>query len=133
MHYRYYKIQIRSFFRQIIIGIKNLIKWAPTIWRDRDFDHAFLEYMMHKKMVNMYNFFISEDAVTNWDTAEGQKALKALKICITILERRNNSFYVDLVDDDMSFKQLDMIYNVEARDEKILGALIGKYISWWWD
>jgi hypothetical protein len=89
--------------------------------------------MMHKKMVNMYNFFISEDAVTNWDTAEGQKALKALKICITILERRNNSFYVDLVDDDMSFKQLDMIYNVEARDEKILGALIGKYISWWWD
>jgi hypothetical protein len=133
MYYRHYKIQIRSFFLQIITGIKNLVKWTPTVWRDRDFDHAFLEYMMHKKMVNMYNFFISEDAVTDWDTAQVQKALKALKICITILERRNNSFYLDLIHDKMSYKEAEIVYGIETRDEKILGALIGKYISWWWD
>lgn len=34
-------------------GIKNLIKWFPIIWRDRDFDQAFLLNIMSFKMKNM--------------------------------------------------------------------------------
>ena len=42
--------KIRYFFRDIKVGIKNLIIWFPVIWKDRWWDHYFLYVMLHKKL-----------------------------------------------------------------------------------
>jgi hypothetical protein len=31
-------------------GVKNLWKWFPTIWKDRDWDHDFIYNMLSKKL-----------------------------------------------------------------------------------
>jgi len=33
--------KIRDAYYNIKNGVSNLIKWTPTIWKDRDFDHFY--------------------------------------------------------------------------------------------
>lgn len=41
-------------------GIKNLIKWFPVIWNDRDWDHMYLLKMLEFKFSNMGLFFLNK-------------------------------------------------------------------------
>jgi hypothetical protein len=123
------KSLIRSWYR----GIKNIWKWFPIVWRDRDFDNYYIEQVLYFKLKNTYNFFISKNSVTNWEIENQKKSLKALRICITILDRRLNDFYIMNFVPTESFEETKKIYAIEERDERVLGALLGKYLSYWWD
>jgi hypothetical protein len=125
---------IKNYFKNIKYSIKNLYKWFFIIWNDRDWDHIYIEIILHKKLVNTYNFFTSEQAVTEWTVPEQQKSLKALRICINILDRRLNDFYLEYIpsyvfDSDLA----ELCDKIEKRDEQLLGKLLGKYLSYWWD
>lgn len=117
----------------IILGIKNLWRWFPVIWWDRDWDNGYIETLLYRKLINTYNFFVSEDAVTNWDVPEQEKALRALRICIVILERKRTNFYVDICSNQYEEHIIRRSFEIEDRDQKILGKLLGKYLSHWWD
>lgn len=124
---------IKGYYYSFIKGIKNLWFWIPIIWGDRDWDHAYIENILYHKLVNTYNFLISDDAVSNWDVPEQDKAIRSLRICITILERRRQNFYVDLCANVYEEHIVKLSFEIEQRDEKLLGQLIGKYLSHWWD
>jgi hypothetical protein len=91
---------------------------------------------------------------------EKNHSLKALRICIKILERRKNDFYFDLikdlVDQDMAFIEVGNGYRlspdyqissnmekynrvkndswaIEKRDYKLYHKLILEYSEYWWD
>lgn len=126
------KQTIRSWVR----GIKNLWRWFPIVWQDRDYDFYHIQKALHFKLKNTYNFFISKDAVTDWEYEESKKALKALRICIIILDRQLNDFYIMKLTPEGGFDSADeakKVLAVEQRDERVLGALLGKYLTWWWD
>lgn len=38
-------------------GIRNLIKWFPIVWKDRDWDHYFIFKMLEFKLKNMEKMF----------------------------------------------------------------------------
>lgn len=46
-------MQIGMRLRNIKVGVSNLIKWFPIIWKDRDWDSVFLMVMLEKKLYNM--------------------------------------------------------------------------------
>lgn len=52
---------IKYAFRRFKQGCKNLIRWFPVIWKDRDFDFAFLEELILQKLDHMILFFGSHD------------------------------------------------------------------------
>lgn len=81
----------------------------------------------------MYDFFRSENSVTNWEVKDQDKALQALRICINILHRRRKEFYIQLAHDLSSTKEAEQIYACEERDMRVFGKLIGKYLGYWWD
>ena len=124
---------MKAIYYNIRRGIKNLINWFPIIWNDRDFDNYYIEIMMYEKLRNTYNFFVSENSVTNWDVPEQAKSLQALRICITILERKQNEFYIMLASDLDNIKEVENIRKCEERDMKVFGKLFGKYLPYWWD
>lgn len=119
--------------KHIIKGIINLWNWLPIVWKDADYDHHYIEVMLHQKLRNTYDFFTSENAVTNWDEQEASKALRALQICITILERRQNNFYLMMCSTICSKEEIDNITKCEQRDMELFGKLFGKYLNYWWD
>ena len=43
-------IKLRSYYYQLRYGISNLIKWFPIVWRDRDFDSAYIMEILLFKM-----------------------------------------------------------------------------------
>lgn len=127
--------KIRIFIRDFRIGIKNLIKWFPVIWKDKDWDHEYFEDIILFKLQNMYNRFISDECPVNWEASEESiKALKALRIAITILQRKTSGFYIntwyDLPATDKAIFDLE---SWEERDWKIFCSILEKYEAWWWD
>lgn len=43
--------------KRFIRGVRNLIEWAPIIWRDRDFDYGYLLKMLEFKLRRMDKMF----------------------------------------------------------------------------
>ena len=112
-------------FRKLRYSIRNLYNWFPIIWNDRDWDHAFIEYLLEHKLRRMYDRFSDPNkTIVNWETERGARALKALRICIVILDRRRNGFY---------YSGIEESYEMEQRDWKLLFTLMEKYMRWWWD
>lgn len=128
---------LRTTYSQFVEGIKNLWRWFPIIWKDRDYDHAFIEYMLQHKLQAMYDRFSDPNATcVNWETEHAAKALKALKICLIILERRRSEFYIGLWDSDKEELTDEVMVRVaytEDRDWKLLWRLMDKYMLYWWD
>ena len=119
-------------------GIKNILRWFPIIWKDRNYDHAFIEYMLLHKLQMMYDRFNDpNETYVNWGTIHAKKALKALRICITILQRRKNEFYIfhlwNEKEDDLTDEVMIRIDMTERRDWKLLHKLMEQYMEYWWD
>ena len=55
-----------------ISRIKNLIRWFPVIWNDRDWDSEFTLDILLKKLEHQRDFFLSKDThlTHNWETAD---------------------------------------------------------------
>jgi len=80
--------RITNFFRSIKYGIENLIRWAPTIWKDRDWDHWYLYKMLQFKLIQMEKLHRKYGhAVSSEDKAN------EMKVCIKLLERLINDEY----------------------------------------
>jgi hypothetical protein len=121
--------------RYFINSIKNLIKWFPIIWRDRDWDSTYIEEMLLFKLNNMYKRFSDPNATyVDWDSKYAKPVLKALKLCIQILERRKNNYYTDYWwSRGQQDKDLMISSQLEQRDWKLFCRLMEKYSGYWWD
>jgi len=89
-------IRIINYIRyDIPYGIKNIIKWFPTIWKDRDWDHYFIYVTLRQKL------HFTEQHIRKYDrhTTAEQEADK-IKTCVLLLDRL-------IADDYSAFKKMD--------------------------
>lgn len=122
------KYRVRQWFNPFLTGIKNIWYWLPVIWKDHDWDHGYMEYILLHKLKRMYARFLDPNqSYVNWNEEAAAKQLQALKLCIIILERMKTSFHWNV---DSHFTQCS---NIEGRDYEILYKLMGKYSQGWWD
>jgi hypothetical protein len=42
--------------KQLLGRIRNLIRWAPIIWKDRDWDYYFIYEILKQKLINVEKF-----------------------------------------------------------------------------
>jgi len=82
--------KVEDAFYDIKRGIKNLIVWFPTIWKDRDWDHYYLYVIMKKKLERME--YLQR---TYGHHVDNEKTADQIKICKLILGR--------LIEDDYLF------------------------------
>lgn len=62
-------------------GIRNLIKWFPIIWKDRDFDYVFLLLVLQKKLEFMRKSF------AKYDYLRCKKTIHRMRVCELLLDR----------------------------------------------
>lgn len=105
---------LRVPIRDFKIGIRNLIRWFPTIWGDRNWDYWYLERMLLKKLTFMRDRQQEIQFFEGWENE-----VKWMNICIYLL--------TELVKDE--------IY--DWKKEKKMRNLLWKVFSWrytfWWD
>jgi len=76
------KEKVKDFFRSIKLGVPNLIKWAPVIWKDRDWDHFFLYIILQFKLKQMEKLQREHGVSVSRDKIADQ-----IRTCVLLLER----------------------------------------------
>lgn len=121
--------KIRVGWRDLILGIQNLIIWFPTIWRDRYWDYVFLLTLMHKKLELM-----ERGILKNAIHVDYQKDAFKIKRCRLTLKR--------LIDQDLYHRRAKLFphnedFRTADRKEKFdldyLFSQMKKHIRGWWD
>jgi hypothetical protein len=74
--------------RNFLIGCKNIIKWAPTLFKDRDWDQYHIYTILQKKI----EFQRKEIVYANRSTRVWQDN-RDMTIILNLLQRVKNGFY----------------------------------------
>ena len=53
----WWRWEVRYMHKDFAHGVKNLWKWFPTIWNDRDWDHDFIYKLLAKKLEFQAKYF----------------------------------------------------------------------------
>ena len=80
-----------DFFRYgIPQGTRNLIRWFPVIWADRDWDHWFIYEVLRKKLKQIEDF--QED---HGICVSHKKIARQVRICRILLDRLSKDDYLE--------------------------------------
>lgn len=98
--YRWFKWEFKYIPSNITQGIKNLWKWFPIVWKDRDWDDHFIFEALKFKLKN------TADYLAKYDRYKGvEDDVRYIRICEKLIQRIQNNYYqmeyIDYVDDEM--------------------------------
>lgn len=89
---------------QFSLSVKNLIKWFPIIWKDRNWDNSFIYDLLEFKLTNMAKYFKER----NFFVGQLREAEK-MELCVRLIKKLNTEFY--------SSEYVDIIENKWGRQE----------------
>lgn len=155
--------QIKKKLRRLLVSISNLFYYFKVVWNDRQWDMAYIEYLLLAKYKRMYSH-MTDPASIVLVSVDQEEYNQALRICINILERRRKDFYTDIWDYNYGrFSEIEWsdheeegiltkyekkdkdeanqdytgsnpyYSQIEVRDWKIYCKLVEKYHNHWWD
>ena len=86
----YWKIEgfFKELPRNLRDGIKNLIKWFPVIWKDRDWDHNFIYEIIKFKLKNQADYIGGKDRHTR-----AKRDAEIMKLCSNLIQRCQDDYY----------------------------------------
>jgi hypothetical protein len=89
-------------FRDFYRRVKNVLRWLPTIWKDRDWDDSYITEILIKKLEFTRDFYLSGKAYS----AEAEKVASEIKEAIDRLHMTRDSweFYEDLAMEQLEQK-----------------------------
>lgn len=79
--------KIKRFFQNIL----RVIEWAPVIWKDRDWDYAFVDDILLYKYKRLYKQLQKDSKFVHYE----KRQLQSLRILIKLLERVTKEFFYD--------------------------------------
>lgn len=145
---QYYYKNIKYFINDIFYGIKNIITYAPLIYRDRDWDFSYIDIMLRFKLKRMSELLRIKDRHTTT-----QQHVKQINFCIKLLDRliaddythpeylnhldvivTNGTFKSKRLYTDEQFKKwMEWENHWKSRDRRLLYKILDKHIEEWWD
>lgn len=120
----YVPTPIKQFFQ----GLHNIIRWMPTIYRDRHWDHSFLTDILQKKLEFMRNELVSANRFV------GVKAVnKDITLALNLLERIKHSYYElemhDYIKRSYDFVPADVTAEYFTMEDTILDDNLDEYLA----
>ena len=74
--------------REFIQGVKNLIKWFPVIWRNRDWDHTFIYDILTFKLEQQAKYIGGKDRHMS-----AKRDAEIMLLCTKLIDLSSNEFY----------------------------------------
>lgn len=98
----WYKFEGRYLWKNFKSGVKNLIKWFPIVWRDRDWDYSFIFQNLKFKLQETGKYIESKKRFEGWEFV-----VRDINICIKLIDRIDSDFYeteyIDYKEDKYDF------------------------------
>lgn len=81
---RYVHWRIREFFT----SVWNIIRWAPTLWKDRDWDDYYITKMLQKKLEFQRSYLVNANRHVNIERDNYW-----MTVVLNLLERKHEDYY----------------------------------------
>ena len=103
--------------REFIQGVKNLIKWFPVIWRNRDWDHTFIYDILMFKLEQQAKYIGGKDRHLS-----AKRDAEIMLLCTKLIDLSSNEFYdMEYMDYNTSeFNWLDVPYRPDLKELDIV-------------
>ena len=76
--------EIKQFFRRIY----NLIRWAPIIWKDQDWDHSYIYEILKFKIKNQAEYIGNKNRYIN-----AKRDAEIMMLCTRLIDKVQNDYY----------------------------------------
>ena len=114
--------------RYFLTGCRNLIKWAPTIYHDRDWDGNFILKMLQKKIEFQQKELVNANRHTRIELDN-----RDMTLALNLLERVREEYYqmecMDYWDNDMIFEDVDGRPDLKSIDFEEKWEKYDEYLS----
>lgn len=104
--YRWVKWEAKYTPHKFITGCKNIWKWFPIVWKDRDYDHGFILEVLEFKIKNTANYTEQKQKFEGW-----QDEVRYMRICEQLIEKIKTDYYqheiLGYTVDDLEFKPIN--------------------------
>jgi hypothetical protein len=88
--YRWFKWDAKHFHRYVIEGFKNIWRWLPIVWKDRDWDSDYIFNPLKFKIQNTADYIEKNKRFVGWEDE-----VRYMRICVKLIDRIQNQYYVD--------------------------------------
>jgi hypothetical protein len=85
---RWLKWELPYYPKYLVEGIKNLIRWFPIVWKDRDWDHHYIWEVMKFKISNQATYIGTKDRHMS-----AKRDAEIMKLCVKLMDRIQNDYY----------------------------------------
>lgn len=82
------KRHLPIWFKSFLTGVGNIIRWAPTIYKDRDWDDWYVLQILKKKIEFQREHLVKENRHTNVDQCNFW-----MTVCLNLIERCQDEYY----------------------------------------
>lgn len=104
--YRWFRWEAKYTHKKLYIGIKNLIKWFPIVWKDRDWDDFYIFEVLKFKIKNTANLFEKNQSFVGWENQ-----VRYMRICEKLIDLIQDEYYsheyFDYYDNKFSFEKTE--------------------------
>lgn len=81
--------KVRRAWKRFRHGVQNLITWFPIIWKDKQWDHDFMEQILIKKLTLMADYFEEGNTICKDAHLYAQK----IRTVVRLLEKYSENYY----------------------------------------
>ena len=105
-------------------GIVNIFRWIPVIWHDEDFDWEYLASVMEWKLRRMSRVF-QKHGHHLFSDRDARRTL----ICAELLKRIRQDEWLEPITRSSVHR-----HSTRMKEwQEMLGKIIGKHLTGWWD
>ena len=84
----WWKFDGRHMHREFARGIKNLWRWFPTIWQDRDWDHVYIYTLLAKKLEFQAKYIGDRGVHT-----DAKRDAERMRLVVKLIKLQQEEFY----------------------------------------
>jgi hypothetical protein len=84
----WWKFEGRYYHKDLYRGVKNLIKWFPVVWKDRDWDHRYIFDILEHKLKSQAKYIGDRDIHVS-----AKRDAEIMLTCVKLMERVRDEFY----------------------------------------
>lgn len=124
-------------WRNLVTGIRNLIKWAPIIYRDRNWDHWFIYEMLKTKLQHQADYFLKHGHLEN-SVKYAEQMLKCIEMINVVQNEKIIDDYLFSIDpygneEELNWNKLKEIDQKQQQAKEDLFKFLEQNIEHWWD
>jgi len=124
---RWWRWEARYTFTYIKEGVRNIFRWLPIVWKDRDWDTHYIWKVFKFKLTNQAKYIGDRGIHTS-----AKRDAERMRLCVKLMDKIQNEYYsseyIDFQDSEFDFIPIPNSENYEMKS-KILSEDFDTYFA----